>query len=137
MVGWLSLVYGIYLAHWVPLCSGYCCRTGLRSVVPSGFFGATYLLSRSFSEIPFGSCFLHMQACLDRISKPKQGGVLFPLGPCADNLSCPSCVDLKGLTSRGQLDFQIPGMSPCRSIGTNYRADTSLGQNFREDLRRR
>lgn len=80
---------------------------------------------------------LHVQACLDHISKPKQGGILFPLGPCADNLSCPSCVDLKGLTSRGQLDFQIPGMSPCRSIGTHYRADTSLGQNFREDLRRR
>ena len=112
-------------------------RPSPSSVVPSRFFGASYLLSRSFSEISFGSCSLHVQACLDRVSKPEQGGILFPLEPCADNLSCPSCVDLKGLTSGGQLDFQIPGMSPCRSIGTNYRADTSLGQNFREDLRHR
>ena len=29
VVGWLSLVYRIHLAHWVPLSSGYCCRTGL------------------------------------------------------------------------------------------------------------
>lgn len=52
-----------------------------------------------------------------------------------DNLSYPSCVNLKGLTSRRQLDFQFPGMSPCGPIGTNYRADVILDQNFREDLR--
>lgn len=50
-------------------------------------------------------------------SKPSSSGfhwrdILFSLGPCTDNQLYPPYVDLKGFTSREQLDFQILGMAP-------------------------